>query len=193
MNSNPNPNPNSYSNITSKLNYNKGIKQQNNIENLYSFDKFQQNMESINNNDYYCGGNSSLALKSIMENTPVSIKYFSKENTKRIQDQIKIVVNKYFKGKITLDVDQDEQDLLLIMRHIYIEFGYNLPSHINGQVKDLNKRTISYIIPILITNIKQQYKYIQDLHNPITTLDHPINANNAGRQSLPSLTSSYGF
>jgi len=185
----------SYAPISQKLDYSKGISQNSTqpIQKSYSFSMYQSKMSPIDNNDYYCGGSSSLALKSMMENTPVSIKFFSKENKARIQKQIRIEVNKYFKGKMKLLVDQDELDLIQVMRYIYLDYGKNLPTHINEQVKELNIRTIKYIIPDMITNIKQQYDYIRDINSPLNPPNQPVNANNAGRQTLPSLTSPWGF
>jgi len=195
---------NQYSYINQKLDYNKGITDKTSkIPDSYSFSMYQSRMTSINNNStqnqkdtdntLYCGGDSSLALKSMMDNTPVSIIYFSKRNMNRIQKQLRIEVEKYFNGKMKLLVDQDELDLINIMRFIYLEYGKNLPYDYGKQVKELNIRTIKYIVPDMITNIKQQYDYIRDITSPLKPIDRPINVNHAGRQTLPSLTSPYGF
>jgi len=184
-----------YASVKQKLNYSKGttLTKKPEIENSYSFSMFQSKMTPIDNNEIYCGGTSSLALKSMLDNTPVSIIYFSHENINRIQKQLKIEIDKYFNGKMKLLVDQDELDLIQVMRFIYLEYGKNLPYDFKKQVKELNIRTIKYIIPDMITNIKQQYDYIRDINKPLSPPDNPINVNSAGRRSLPSMTSSWGF
>ncbi len=188
-------NLNSYAPLTQPLNYNKGITSQkpDKIENSYSFNMYQNKMSPIDTNNICYSGNSTLALKSMMENTPVSIIFFSDKNIDRIQKQIKIEINKYFKGKMKLLVDQDKLDLIQVMRYIYFEYGKNLPFNYAQQVKELNIRTIKYIIPDMITNIKQQYDYIRDINSPMKTLDRPLNVNSAGRRSLPSTTAPWGF
>ena len=70
----------------------------------------------------YCGGGSTLAIGSMqMENTPVSLLYFSDENMGRIQRQIKNEIFRLSNGTFKLEVTQDEQDLLLAMRYIFFD------------------------------------------------------------------------
>ena len=152
------------------------------------FSMYQENISHVD--QYYCGDNSSLALRSVrMENTPLSELYFSKENIKRIQNQIKKEIFRLSNKKFKLVVDQDESDLLLAMRAVFLDNANHLPTHIVRQVKDLNKKLIDYIIPDMITNIKQHNGYIKEINKPIIPLPQPINVNNAGRKTLPSFTS----
>lgn len=141
------------------------------------------------NDDYYCGGQSSLALRGLqMDNTPVSINFFSKKNISKIQKEIKHSVYKKSNGKYILEEDQDELDLLLFMRAIFVEHAKNLPCDIDGQIKELNRITLREILPGMFTNIEQQIGYLRDISQPIQPIDLPINVNNAGRRNLPSVT-----
>jgi hypothetical protein len=154
------------------------------------FSKFQelygQNKKFSEN---YCGGGSTLAMgASQLENGPVSLLFFSDENMARIQKQIKREIYRLSNGTFKMDVDQDEQDLIIAMRYIFIEYAQNLPTHIVRQVKILNRQLLNYIIPDIMTNIKQHYMYLKEISSPIRPLDQPLNVNNKGRNTLPSVT-----
>lgn len=185
----------SYSDINPSLTYNTSLPN----NNIYDFTYYKEdpkfkNTQIHNNSEYYCGGNSSLALRGIqVENSPVSLKYFSDENMNRIQSYIKYYVKKISKGKYILEVEQDKSDLLVAMRAVFLEHSKYLPYDIDSQVKELNKKTLKYILPDIITNITQQIGYIKDITQPITPIDRPINVNRAGRKTLPSTTSVWGF
>lgn len=146
------------------------------------------------NDKYYCGGNSSLNLRSLgLENTPVSELYFSPKNIARLQKKIREAVYIETKGSFSLDVDLDEQELMLNMRLVFVDNARNLDTHIVRQVKLLNEATVSYVLPDIITNAKQYYGYIKDINTPLQPLPQPLNVNNAGRKTLPALTSAWGF
>jgi hypothetical protein len=117
--------------------------------------------------------------------------YFSDENTNRIQKMIKQQVFEKSKGKFRLEEDQDENALLITMRAIFLENARFLPNKIIHQVKELNKKTLDYLIPNIMTEIKQLYSYIKEINEPIKTIPRPMNVNNAGRRTLPALTSTW--
>ena len=176
-----------------EINSNKRNKQFGNNEETPSYSKYQD-MYGADDvaDDYYHGGASTLAIKGLqMENTPVSLLFFSKENIKRIQREIKREVFRESNGSFKLDVDQDEMDLLLVMRAIFLDNGKNLPTHVVKQVKQLNRLTLNHIIPDMITNIKQQYDYVKEINSPINPIPLPLNVSNAGRRTLPSTTSTW--
>lgn len=188
-----------YAEVSGKLNYSKGITQNNNYsQNNYSqnnnYPKFDSRTQSINDkqfdDNYYCGGKSSLALRGMhMNNTPVSIAFFSNKNISNLQKYIRREIFKRSKGEYILDTDQDENDLLLVMRSIYLEYSRHLPTNIDEQVAKLNKYVLREIIPGMITNIEQQMLYLRDISQPIQPIPLPLNVNNAGRRNLPSVTS----
>lgn len=186
-----------YSDINPYVNYNKSLPSNEIIdfngsgqfEETPNFSKYQQLYgQNHKFSENYCGGGSTLAIGGLqMENTKVSLVFFSDDNIKRIQKEIKNKVFELSKGKFKLEVDQDHDDLLIAMRYIYIEHSRNLPTHIVKQVKILNKELLNYIIPDIITNIKQTYSYLKEISSPINPHNHPINVNNKGRKTLPSI------
>jgi len=119
--------------------------------------------------------------------------FFSEENLKRVQKLIKREVFNRTKGEFKLDTDQDESDLLVAMRAVYYEHARFLDFKVVRQVKELNQKVIEYIIQDIITGIKQSYAYIQEINQPIKPINRPLNVSNAGRRTLPALTSVWGF
>jgi hypothetical protein len=131
---------------------------------------------------------ANIVLRGTMEDNEVSRLFFSEENIKRIQKKLKVEVFERSGGKFKLVEDQDESDLIVVMRYIYLDYGKNLPNEIVRQVKILNDKTINYMLPDILTNIKQYYGYIRDISNPITPLIRPMSTNANGRRALPSYT-----
>ena len=147
---------------------------------------FKLYQENINN---YEG--SSRLLKGIHSDSELSKLYFSKENIKRIQKKIKKEINIRTKGKYILQADQDENQLLIVMRSIYLQKSRNLPKNIVRQVKALNTEVINDVVPGMITNIKTYYGYIEDISKPLNPIPRPINVNQAGTKILPSITTTF--
>jgi len=188
-----------YAEINPQLRYNKSFAQSDSIyEKSPSFDKYQEqigkNQYANSGNDYYDGGNSSLALRSAgMKNTPVSIMFFSPENIARIQKKIKSSIYSLSEGKFRLDVDQNEQDLIIVMRAVFLQHAKNLDKHIVRQVKALNQLLLNEMIPDIMTNIKQYYGYLKEINEPLKPIARPLNVSGAGRKMLPSITTVWGF
>lgn len=139
------------------------------------------------------GNMSSVALKGLQSNSDLSNLFFSEENLKRVQKMIKREIYKRSKGNFKLDVDQENRDLLITMRAIYLEHARNLPGQLVRQVKKLNQKTVDEIVPGMITAIKQEYGYLREINRPLQPIMRPLNVNNAGRKTLPSITTIWEF
>ena len=127
-------------------------------------------------------------LKSVYTPTPLGEVFFSLDNIKRLQNKIKKSVFIETNGKYKLQVDQNESDLLIVMRAVYIQDSYNAPYRIIHQVKELNEKVINRILPDMISNIKQNEEYLNIIDKPIDPIPLPVNVSRAGRLSLPSVT-----
>ena len=127
-------------------------------------------------------------LKSVYTPTPLGEVFFSPDNINRLQNKIKKSIFIETKGKYKLQVDQNESDLFVVMRAVYIQDSYNSPYRIIHQVKELNEKVINRILPDMITNIKQNEEYLNVIDKPIDPIPLPVNVSRAGRLSLPSIT-----
>lgn len=160
-----------------------------NAEETPAFSKYQEYGLENSYEDYYCGGASTAMLKGMqIENTGVSLVFFSDDNIKRLQKKIKSRILRETNGKFKLDVNQDVQDLVIVMRAVFLDKAKNIDTHIVRQVKILNQQTLDYIIPDMITNLKQQYGYLKDITEPRKIMPLPLNVNKTQRGNLPSFT-----
>lgn len=169
----------------------------NNIYTKLSYDRepnfsLNQNLTNRNTKQTF-ESNQRLLTKGELCDDELSKIYYSEENVKRIQKLIKKEIFVRTKGVYKLEEDQDESDLLVVMKSIFTEYAKHLPYEYVKQVKALNKKTIDAIVPDMITNIKQTYDYLKEINGPIKPIDRPVNVNNAGRRTLPPLTTVYGF
>lgn len=132
-------------------------------------------------------------MKGLYQPTPLGELYFSQENINRIQKMIKYEVFVRTNGKYKLEIEQNESDLLVVMRDIYITCAKNLPYKVIHQVKELNHRTIEKILPDMISMIKQDDEYIKQLDKPIDPIPLPVCVNSKGRISTPSVTTTFFY
>ena len=167
---------------------------------------FQRDSGYRNNNEIFDMNDSNIAstmtrgIISGIDDTednldPVTLMFFSKDNIDRIQKMIRREINEKTKGKYVLKVDQDENDLLVVMRAILLDMNGSdfLPDKVIRQVKRLNKKTVEYIIPDMIESIKSHYGYLREINQPREMpIMQPMNVNNKGRKTLPSITTIWG-
>ncbi len=187
-----------FSDATSRITGYNNTNAYNSNYNDVSFKRYEPNFQSKNKKqtDF-----ASLAMRHITTKgadsddvyDEISKIFYSKENMNRIQKLIKKKIFDKTNGQFRLDDDQDESDLLVAMRAVFLEHCRFLPFKLIHQVKELNRRTVEYCIPDMITEIKQRYAYIKEINEPIKPIPRPINVNNAGRRTLPALTSAWGF
>ena len=125
---------------------------------------------------------------------PVTEMFFSRDNIKRLQHNIRKEVALRTNNRFKLDVDQDETNLIVAMQAVFFDpddGARNLPFGIVRQVKELNRKLINYIVPDMISEMKQEYEYIQEINRPLQPMPQPINVSSAGRKTLPSITTQY--
>lgn len=111
-----------------------------------------------------------------LDSTEVSKLFFSLKNIDLLQQGIRNKILNVTNGKINISRQSDDE-LKIIMRSIYFQYGQNRNDNIKGQVLDLNTRVIEWSVPEIISNFKQSQQYIKD----ISTLPEPLE-----RSILPS-------
>lgn len=132
-------------------------------------------------------------INNLTNNSELSKMFFSDINIKRIQKLLRTEIFTRSKGKFKMDVDQDEKELVYVMRAIYIEHARYIPNQIVRQVKILNKKVIDEVMPSIITSIQHNYGYLKRINNPIDPIQRPVNVNNAGRKLLPGFSTIWEF
>ncbi|MCQ2737924.1 MAG: hypothetical protein MJ224_04900 [archaeon] len=152
--------------------------------------RYQDGQEKFRTGYSICAGdrdsNYDVISRDMNIVEPVGRDFFSKTNIKKLQNDIKTKVYLETNGNIVLDEDQDDSDLLIVMRAVYYQEGRFLPQNvmpIDYQVKKLNIKVINYLYPDLMTNIKQEYYYIKEINEPIKPIDRPVNVSIKGSKT----------
>ena len=126
-------------------------------------------------------------LDTLNDGSPLKELFFSQENTDRIQKKIKKDIFIKTNGKFKLTTDQDETDVRQVMKATYLEYAKQNPNYIIRQVKFLNEKTLEFIIPSILENLKQLKIYLRDIDSPLDPIMLPVNASRGGKV-LPSIT-----
>ena len=116
-------------------------------------------------------------ISNIVVPNALSRTFFSNDNVERIQRQI---VNEVYKQSNKKISKQSYQELQVIMKSMYLQYGRNLPTEIESQVITLNKYVIDECVRIIIPNVLQYNKYIEDITSPIPVMPRSQNVSNKG-------------
>ena len=100
--------------------------------------------------------------------------FFSKDNIDLINKQL--ILSVYYRTKKQfLICPQKEDDLIIVMRYVFIEYSRNLPFDIKGQVRELNCTVVGEILPTVISNTDQKIGYLRDISTQPIGPPLPIN------------------
>jgi len=113
--------------------------------------------------------------------------FFSPENIDLINKQLILSVYRKTNKKFVICPQKDE-DLIIVMRYVFIEYSRNLPYNIDGQIKDLNCTVVGEILPTIISNVDQKVGYLRDISTQPIGPPLPINTKSIER-TLPSMDS----
>ena len=116
-------------------------------------------------------------ISNIVVPNALSRTYFSNDNVERIQLQIINGVYKQYNKQIR---KQSYQELQIIMKSMYLQYGRNIPTNIEEQVITLNKYVVDECVKIIIPNVLQYNKYIDDISSPIPIMPRSQNVSNKG-------------
>jgi len=116
-------------------------------------------------------------ISNIVVPNALSRTYFSNDNVERLQLQI---VNAVYNASQKQIGKQSYQELQIIMKSIYLQYGRNLPDNIESQVLTLNKYVVDECVRIIVPNVLQYGKYLEDITSPIPIMPRSQNVSNKG-------------
>jgi hypothetical protein len=111
-------------------------------------------------------------LNGTWSNTQLSDLFFSKENIVIIQNGIRAGVYNMSGGKYLID-NQDNEQLSIIMKGMFLEYSKNMPTNITEQIDILNNKVIAYCTNQVYQEAKGYLTYLKDSSTLITPLDYP--------------------
>lgn len=122
-------------------------------------------------------------LNGTFSETSISKLYFSQENLDYLQSEI---INRvYTKTNKKYQIGrQSDDELLIVMRSIYLQYGKNNNSNLDKQINNLNELVLDYCVDNVYTNLLQYYNYIDDITKDQPVLDRPETTNIKGEKSL---------
>jgi len=128
-------------------------------------------------------------LRGTFEDTLLNQLYFSQKNIDILQNALRYNVWKESNGQFVIG-KQDNTELIITMRGIFLSRARNLPCSIREQIKCLNNYVINEITPKIISQVHQYNRYIYDAshlygENP---LPHPVNVSSKGTKINRSVT-----
>ena len=119
-------------------------------------------------------------LAGNLQRSPLSDKYFSKQNIQFIQNGIKHGV--YIKSQRRIAVDEQPEDqIVTVMRSIYLQYSKNLDSNIQEQVNDLNTRVLNFCVNNVFNEAVAYLKYREDASTMHIPIMHPIYSNKTNK------------
>lgn len=140
-------------------------------KNLTSYKFFDEQLE---NHDFQKQG-----IKNIHVENKVSALFFSRHNINTLQSGIRYSVYKRSQNQHIID-NQSENDLMVIMRSIYLQYSKNLPYNIVEQVKKLNSMVLDYCVPNILREVNQYNNYTNDISSLPIPLEHAKNMSSKG-------------
>lgn len=124
-------------------------------------------------------------LRGNWDHTALSDAFFTRQNVDVIQKGIQAEVYRISGPKKWVIDPQDVDELKMIMRAMYLQYGKNNPFNIEGQINELNQLVIKWSVPRIMSEIEQYNYYLNDISHLPVPLAQPMNLSSAGTKSLP--------
>jgi hypothetical protein len=116
-------------------------------------------------------------ISNIVVPNALSRTFFSNDNVERLQRQI---IQEVFRVSNKQIGKQSYQELQIIMKSMYLQYGRNLPTGIEEQVLVLNKYVVDESVRIIVPNVLQYNKYLEDITSPIPIMPRSQNVSSKG-------------
>lgn len=150
--------------------------------------KAGKQFELFTENNNNCNTAKETILYGTLTRSTLSDAFFSKANMKILQNSLRYRVYAASGGEYVIG-EQDSTELLVIQRSVFLMYSKNLPYQIKEQIQELNRQVIDYILPKIISEIKQWKHYTADIQRLPMPLDLPRNLSSAGTKTLASVSS----
>ena len=116
--------------------------------------------------------NSTQTVNPILQNSQLSVLFFSAKNVEIIEHAIKMGVYEMSNYVHVIDT-QDRDQLYIIMRATFLQYGLHQPTHITKQIEVLNSRIVAYCVPKIYSEIRSYLQYRKDISTLVVPLENP--------------------
>ena len=122
------------------------------------------------------------AIRGNVMATPLNQTFFSPANVQIIQNRLRREVYERSKGEFLID-EQSVDELMTIMRAMYLQYGKNQPTNIRGQIDDLNTLVVNWAVPRIVSECSMHKTYLHDIQHMPVPLAQPVLESRAGTKS----------
>jgi len=122
------------------------------------------------------------AIRGNVMATPLNQAFFSPANVQIIQNRIRREVHERSKGEFLID-EQSVDELLTVMRAMYLQYGKNQPTNIRGQIEELNTIVADWSVPRIVSECSMHKTYLHDIQHMPIPLAQPVLETRAGTKS----------
>ena len=119
-------------------------------------------------------------LTGNFERSKLSDAYFSRQNIQIIQNGIRKGVYDKSQSQILVD-NQPEDQIVTVMRAMYLQYSKNLDSNIQIQVDELNNRVLNFCVNNVFNEAVAYLKYREDASTMHIPIMHPIYSNKTNK------------
>ena len=122
------------------------------------------------------------AIRGNMVATPLNTAYFSPANVVIVQNKIRREVFERSSGEVLIDA-QSADELMIIMRAMYLQYGKNMPTQIREQIEELNQIVADWCVPKILAEASMHKTYLRDIQQLPVPMAHPVLLTKAGSKS----------
>jgi len=119
-------------------------------------------------------------LTGNLERSKLSDAYFSRQNIQIIQNGIRKGVYDKSQSRILVD-NQPEDQIVTVMRAMYLQYSKNLETNISQQIQELNNFVLNYCIVNVFNEAVAYLKYREDASTMHRPMQHPIYSNKTNK------------
>jgi hypothetical protein len=122
------------------------------------------------------------AIRGNMVATPLNQTFFSPANVQIVQNKIRREVYDRSGGQFLID-PQSADELMIVMRAMYLQYGKNQPNHIREQIEELNQIVADWSVPKIISECSMHETYLKDIQQLPVPMAHPVMMSMSGTKS----------
>jgi len=124
------------------------------------------------------------AVKHILSSNRLQELFFSEKNIDILQNLLAYHVKLQSNNRHNIS-RQSDNELKIVMKSIYLQYGKNSNNNINEQVKELNAYVLDFCVPLILSNIEQYLVFKKDVSTLPIPLDNPKYTSSTGTRTNP--------
>lgn len=127
-------------------------------------------------------------VKNIQETNPLAQAFFSRDNINHLQSLIIQIIYRRSRGQWIIS-RQNDNELVVVMRSLYLQKAQHIENDVVGEVADLNKQVLLDVVPKISSKIEQYLGYQRDRSATYDPFTRGELASNAGTKITKGFSS----